>query len=407
MYVLIANPGSARARLFADAVRAESPSSRLTIIPWLSIARGEFDLAARLPHGCVLRIDSAGQDFEVERALLELGYHERCNQRGDGELIEPNAICALAEERGRILAPRQLHLGFLRALDRIEAALGTRHDIVAMTSPAAIRELFDKRVTSRLYEREGIPVPKRLDDVASVDELISRMRDAELSMVFVKVACASSASCLAIVQFSEDGLTAISTVETQGSTRYNTRKLKRYGGAAADALIGFLLGEGAIVEEHVPKTRIRTRAAERGGAGHPGPGDNFDMRVLVVAKTPAFVVGRASPHLITNLHLGGRRIAEEVLREHVDSTRWDAAMADAVKAAACHEALHVGVDMAFVARRDGHVVFEANAFGDHLNGVVKDGVGPHQFELRALARARRCTSPSDGARSSTPSPKNE
>lgn len=396
-YVAVANPGSPRARLFEEAVRAEEPEATLEIVSWLEIARGQVDLAERLPHQAALRIESAGQDPEVERALLELGHDARAAE-GAGEIVAPAELAQLGAERGRIFAPRQVHLGFLRVLERIERALAARPDVHVMTAPSAIRDLFDKRVTSALYERAGIPVPRRLDGVVSSAELSRRMLDEGVATVFVKVATSSSASCLAVVQRSGERLVAQSTVQTSGVRRYNSRRLVRYSGEPASRLVDFLVGEGAIVERLVPKARLPR-------AGSRGPGPNYDLRVLVVAGEPALVVGRASSHPVTNLHLGGTRIPEEVVRAHVDPARWDGAMNDAVRAAGCHDALYVGVDLAFVARGPGHVVFEANAFGDHLNDVSRDGLGPHRLELRAFARRRSSTSEVEGARSSTPSPK--
>jgi hypothetical protein len=251
-------------------------------------------------------------------------------------------------------------------------------------------------VTSRIYELAAIPVPHRLDGVVTSSDLHARMDEEGVGTVFVKVATASSASCLAVVQRSGDRLVAQSTVQTDGARRFNSRRLIRYEDAPARRLVDFLLAEGAIVERLVPKARLPGRG------GNPGP--NYDLRVLVVAGEPAFVVGRASSHPVTNLHLGGTRVAEEEVRATVDPDRWNLAMADAVRVASFHDALHVGVDLAFVARGRGHVVFEANAFGDHLNGVSKAGLGPHRLELRAFARLPSSMSGVAGARSSTPSP---
>lgn len=396
MFVLIANPESPRARLFQEAVSVETPGARVDVVPWLSIARGAVDLAEVLPRGALLRIESAGQDLEVERALLELGYDDRAAEgAGRGEILDATAIAKQGDERGRIHAPRQVHLGFLRALAKVEAALEARPDVRSMSSPEAIRELFDKRVTSRLYESAGIPVPQRIDGVEGAGDLADRMQALAVSTVVVKVATASSASCLAVVRLSESGLTAMSTVETAGGARFNSRKLVLHSNDAASDLVEFLLGEGAIVELFVAKERIRR-------PGAPPPGQNYDLRVLVIDGEPAFVVGRASTHPVTNLHLGGTRITEDEVRASVASDRYQAAMRDAVRAAACHDALHVGLDVAFVARGGGHVVIEGNAFGDHLNGVSKDGALPHQWELRAFERRRSSTNPTGGERSSTP-----
>ncbi|NUO54844.1 MAG: STM4014 family protein [Polyangiaceae bacterium] len=396
MFVLIANPESPRVRLFQEAVAIEMPGTRVDVVPWLSIARDRVDLREAMPPGALLRIESAGQDAEVERAFLELGYPDRAREHeGHGELLDAPAITKLGDERGRIHAPRQTHLGFLRALAKIELALEARPDVSSMSSPEAIRQLFDKRVTSRIYEEAQIPVPQRLDRVESAGDLAERMAAFAVTTVIVKVATSSSASCLAVVRLSDGGLTAMSTVETIGKVRFNSRKLVSYAREAAKDLVEFLLGEGAIVEVLVPKERIRRR-------GSQAPGQNYDLRVVVIDGEPAFVVGRASSHPITNLHLGGTRIAEEEIRASVAADRYERAMRDAVRAAACHDTLYVGLDVAFIARGGAHVVFEGNAFGDHLNDVLKDGATPHQWELRAFARRRSSTNPAAGDRSSTP-----
>ncbi len=392
-YALIANPGTRRARLFEEALRAEVPGAILTVIPWIDVVRERIDLVRALPDACVLRIESAGQNLQVEEALLTAGY-EDCAAEARSELLAPNDVASRSLEHGRIHAPRQLFHGFVRALQRVERALLARPDVRSMSTPAAIRELFDKRVTSALYERAQIPVPPRIDGIASVSELVSEMRGRSISSTFVKVATSSSASCLAVVRQRAGRLTAISTVQTIGTARYNSRRLSTYGGRAAARLVDFLLGEGSIIEHHVPKARLPVSGLR---AGH-----NFDLRVLVVAGEPAFVVGRASPHPITNLHLGGTRLDEATARSSVSDEAWDHAMKDAARAGRCHDALHVGVDLAFVARGKGHVVLEANAFGDHLNGVSRDGLDPHRFELRAFARS--VTSSDRAARSSSPSP---
>lgn len=391
-FALVANPESLRARLFREAVEAEVPGATLVMLPWAALARGEIDLTATLPQGATLRIDSAGQDLETEHALLALGRADRIAEGGDAAVFERSD-----SEHGLIRGPRQAHLGFLRALERIEAALAERPDVRVMTAPSAIRELFDKRVTSRRWEAAGIPVPRRIEPIAHPLALKEAMERDDLRSAIVKVVNGSSASCLAVVQRPERELVVMSTVELRGSRRYNSRKLRRYTGEAALAVLSFLFAEVAVVERLVPKARIRR-------AGEPGPGQGFDMRVLVVGGQPAFVVGRASSHPITNLHLGGRRISEAELRGQCDSAALDGALEDAVRAGSFYDALHVGVDVALVARGGGHVVFEANAFGDHLNGVTKDGLDPHRFELRAFAARRSCKSPPEGARSSTPSP---
>ena len=68
---------------------------------------------------------------------------------------------------------------------------------------------------------------------------------------------------------------------------------RRLGGADLDTVVGYVLGEGAIVQRGVPMAQF--------------DGQNFDVRVVCVYGRPAAAVFRLSPHPMTNLHLGGRR----------------------------------------------------------------------------------------------------
>jgi len=109
------------------------------------------------------------------------------------------------------------------------------------------------------------------------------------------------------------------------------------------------------------------------------------MRVLVIAGEPAFIVARKSTHPITNLHLGGTRAEGDRVLPVAGEAAWTAMLESASRAARCHDAFQVGVDVAFSARFKGHFVIEANAFGDLLNGVTTDGLDPYRFQIRRLS----------------------
>src|SRR5262245_52951224 len=112
-YVIVGNPENRRVTMFQEALaRQERPAAH--VVRWRDLARGE-DPAALLPAGpALVRIDSFGEDFEVTRALLARGYEDA--RATDAWAIPPNEVAALAYDHGRILAPRQEHLGFVRVL---------------------------------------------------------------------------------------------------------------------------------------------------------------------------------------------------------------------------------------------------------------------------------------------------
>jgi glutathione synthase/RimK-type ligase-like ATP-grasp enzyme len=366
-FVVVGNPENRRVAMFQEALAAQGrPLAR--VLPWRALAEpgAPARLFADLPDDAILRIDSMGEDDDVERAMLRRGEGAA---RGEGvPAIGARALAKVPREVGRILYPRQAHLGFLAVLGELAAAIRPAWRV--LQPPAAIAELFDKRVTSKKWRALGIPVPDALHDVREPDELRERMRAAGWGSVFVKVASGSSASCLAVFVVRKAGEHAITTVEDTGGARYNTRRLQRVTGKALDRLLGFLLGEGAQVERAIPKAT--------------SAGRYFDLRVLAIDGVPAFVVMRTSPHPITNLHLGGRRGDVDALRAAVPPEAWDAAMASCCAVQRASGAFHVGVDLMFEPGLRAHRVIEGNAFGDLLPNLVRDGLDVYGWQIRRL-----------------------
>jgi hypothetical protein len=389
-FVVVGIPGNRRIDLFQAALAARGLPAA-DVVGWGDvIERGAAAAIAALPdEPTVFRIDSAGEDFAVECALLKRG--EAAARAGGFEVIERAAIDALAYDRGRIVHPRQHHLGFVAVLDDLAAALADRPTWRVVQPPAAIALLFDKRATSALWRGLGIAVPDILaapevgtdeaggrrssslagDAIRDPGELRARIAGAGWDGAFVKLTCGSSASCLAYyVRDARRGDHAITTVEDTGRARYNTLKLQRVTGARLDRLLAFLLAEGAIVERAIPKARL--------------DGRYFDCRVLTIAGDPAFVVVRSAPHPITNLHLGGQRGDLGALRHRVAPAAWDAAMDSCRAVQRSSGAFHVGVDLMFEPDFATHRVIEGNAFGDLLPNLERDGLDVYGWQIRCL-----------------------
>jgi len=362
---------------FVAAARAGGVASPV-VVAWRDVVRGP-DALLDLPDPSaptVLRIDSFGQSFEVERALLARGWEDA--RRADVETVPPRALAALREDRGRVLAPRQHHLGLERVLEETASVLAERPAWRVLAPPASVRELFDKRVTSRRYAQLGVPVPRAVglgdESMTTPEALRARLAADGVERAFVKLSCGSSASCLGVYETGPGAFTT--TLERgRGGRRYNSRRLRRYVGAAADELVAWLLREGSIVEELVPKAKL--------------DGAVFDCRVLVIDRVPAFVVVRESAHEITNLHLGGRRGDPEALARAAPPGAIDAALASAVRVFDAHGCFQIGVDVAFEEGFTGHRVLEANAFGDFFPNLTgDDGRSVYEYELDALGLRR-------------------
>jgi hypothetical protein len=362
--IVLGNPANRRVTMWQDALAAQGfPPAH--VVPWIELC--EPGAPARLLNNAELvRIDSSGEDDEVERAMLRRGEPAA---RAEGvPAISAAALARIPNELGRILYPRQHHLGFLAVLAEVEAATRTAR---ALPPPSAIRELFDKLSASTRWRALGIPMPHALPRVSDPDQLREMMREREWQTVYVKLTSGSSASCLALFTHTPAREEVVTTIEDTGDARYNTRKLQRLTSRARiDRVLSFILGEGAHVERSIPKARV--------------DGRYFDLRVLAIDGVAAFVVMRTAPHPITNLHLGGLRGDVAALRERIAPDAWDAAMASCVAVQQATGAFHVGVDLMFEPDFAHHHVIEGNAFGDLLPNLERDGLDVYGWQIRRL-----------------------
>ena len=392
-YILIGNPDNRRVRLFQDELAARGHPPAIEIA-YRDLLRDPGVLDQLPDEPFLVRQDSAGEDFEVERSLLALGYHDAV--AADVDTIDPDAIAALEFDLGRILCPRQLHLGFLRLLDTLAAIYAAHPSWRILSPPPAIAELFDKRVTSRRWRELGIPVPPGLssgihgeldtdagpDRVSSPDELRQAMDERDWPAVYVKVSCSSSASCLAVYHWQrsrdvrrdsgpERGW-LMTTIEHTPGAWYNSLRIRRYREPArVDEILGFLLREGAQIEAQVAKARL--------------DGAPFDLRIVAVAGEPAHGVVRQNRHPITNLHLGGWRGDWPALEAAMPAGALDAVYHSCRRVAAASGCFSLGIDVLVEPGMARHRILEANAFGDLLPNLLRDGLSVYGWQIREAA----------------------
>jgi hypothetical protein len=369
-FLLLANPENRRVGLFQEALALEGlPPAQ--VVSWLEFLANPATLDALDDEPLAFRIDSAGENDEVERAFLDRGYEAA---RAFGcRIISPRALAALRPSLGRIIAPRQAHLGFETALDQLDDIVRRHPHWRCLAPPRDIRELFDKRATSQRYAALGIPVPEFVRGITDTSMLLERLRELGWRSAFVKMSASSSASCLAVLRLDGRTPSLHTTIEVARDGWFNTLKVRQVTGRAqVRELLDFLLAEGSQIELEIPKARL---------------GDAyFDLRVLCIAREPRFVVVRQNTHVITNLHLGGWRGDLSVLREQVNDEAWAAAMESCRQVARCYDALQVGLDLMFEPDFAHHRIIEANAFGDLLPRLELSGANVWQWQIReALA----------------------
>lgn len=321
-----------------------------------------------------VRIDAAGKSPLVERRLLALGYPAAAAEGASA--IDPDALARLPLEHGRILFPRQHHLGFLAYLERLAAVFAERPSWWVQTPVTSIAEMFDKRRTSARLSTNSIPIPDPLSSIDTPDALRAAMDARGLVRVFVKLAYASSASGLLVLRRKNGHESAMTTLKERDGGYHNARVVQRLDdGPAIDRALTFLIREGAQIEEGVPKARL--------------DGQFFDCRVIVIAGAAAFIIVRRSPHLITNLQLGGTRGDLASLRAAAGEAVIAAACATCERAAHLFRAHHVGLDLLFEPRFTAHRVLEANAFGDFFPGLTEGGRTVFDAEIDAAERHPR------------------
>lgn len=366
-YIVIGNTENRRVTMFVDEL-ARAGAPKPVVLSHHELLTQDLEPLRDIPdEPHVVRFDSCGESFDVEKALLRAGYEDAAEY--GASTLEPSEVDALEFDLGKILCPRQHHFGFERYVRRVAEVYAERPSWRVLAQPDAILQMFDKRETSALYEEHGIPVPEPVRGIESADMLRARLEDLGISSVFVKVSCSSSASCLAIYSRRADREQITTTIEMTPGGWYNSLRLRRYTSREdVDTILSFLISEGAQIEQAVSKARL--------------DGAFFDTRVVVIDGEPAFTVVRQNRHPITNLHLGGWRGDLEALRAAVPEEMARAVDETCRAVAARHAVFAFGLDILYEAGFRSHRVLESNAFGDLLPNLERDGLSVYGWQIR-------------------------
>jgi hypothetical protein len=342
-FVVVGNPSNRRVSLFCAAARAHGLAEP-TVVAWRDVAAGA---PIRIEPGSLVRIESPGEDAEVDR------------------LLRAAQTCA---EHGEIVSLAAWYRGFCSALRRIQgAAEGAR----LLNDPDQIAVLFDKRACHKRLRDNGIPVPAALESPRSYGHLMSLLDAAGWSRVFVKPVHGSSASGVIALRRHGPKVRATTSVELAGGKLYNSLRVRDYTDPALiGSIVDKLAPDGLHVERWFPKAYLDTGVA--------------DLRVVVIAGRASHVVVRTSRGPITNLHLGGRRGSLDEVRE-LAGPSYDAAMQTCERVGACFPgSLQVGVDLMFSSDWTRHAVAEVNAFGDLLPGLLVDGRDTYGAQIASV-----------------------
>jgi hypothetical protein len=365
---VVGNPDSRRVRGFAaDAQR----------LGWTVRSHSYADLARRSyspPPSGIVRLESPAECDATFRLMLRAGIEPM--EAEDRRTLSRRQIDELPLDRGEIVAPRQWYLGF-REVMRTLAARWEGATITWMSTPASLAMTFDKIACLKCWENAGLPTAKRYDGVA-IYEYLRKVVNRRHARLFIKLRYGYSAMGAVALEWRDDRVRAITTVETScgvGGERLFVSKKPRVLQDEAEiaSLIDRLGVEGIVVEEWLPKARWK---------GRP-----FDLRVVVVRGVAYHVVGRASSSPFTNLNLDAARIPQEDLVELLGASWGDVETLCSDSARQLSEAGMLGIDLLVRPGCREFALLEANGFGDYLPGLTVRGMSTWEVQLRQISAA--------------------
>lgn len=365
-----------RTRAFVAA--AQAAGAAVEVIPYTRVLSRDTPWHRALPGG-LIRLESPGRDFGVERALLQRGSSLQPDH--SFSRISLPELSTLERDPGLIFATCQWYHGWQHLLAEIAAA-GDEAGARFLNRPSEIALMFDKPACHAHLVAAGVPVPAALPPPSSFGELMEAMRRAGWRRVFLKPSYGSGANGVVAFAFSQNQMIATTAVElvTSGdnSKLYATRRLRTYRDPLMiQRLIDALCRERLHVESWVPKAGLEGRT--------------FDARVVVIGGRACHLILRCAKGPITNLHLEAQKQSEAWLAKHTGQATVDLLRATAEKTAACFpDSLCMGIDIALTPTFKRAVVLEVNAFGDLLEGVTWQGTDTYTREVQvALDRDQR------------------
>ncbi|MFF7197310.1 STM4014 family protein [Streptomyces sp. NPDC008079] len=355
-FAVVGNPENRRVGLFARAAtEAGLPAPR--VVPWRDVLR---EGGATFAADEVVRLDSPGEDAEVDRALRDMD--------------DPTRVEGSARWYARFNA-------VVRTLDG-----GRRLD-----DPDELAVLFDKRRCHRRLAEAGVPVPasptsgRAAPAVRGWADVRALMREHAMPRAFVKLAHGSSASGVLAVETAGGGrVQATTSVESADGRLHNSLRVRRITRETEiAALVDALAPDGLHIERWLPKASLHGRVA--------------DLRIVVVDGRATHAVVRTSRSPLTNLHLGGAR-GDLGAAIEAAGVRWEQALEICERAAACFPGtLCVGVDLLPAIGWRRFAVGEVNAFGDllpRLTGLPGSGAeGLDTYAAQIAAVRARAASP--------------
>jgi glutathione synthase/RimK-type ligase-like ATP-grasp enzyme len=350
---LIGNLENRRITGFAEAVESLGSQPPVLVgwnqvIQWLAEHPESRELG---PFPCPVqsvRLDSPGEDAEVADTLITLG----------GGPPQPRL------RFGEIAWLREAHLGFAGVLKQLEET-----GLDFLNGPRDIAVMFDKWQCHERFRGAGVERPRATMAPGSWSSFVERIRESDSGALFLKPLHGSSASGVCAFRWASGRYQLIAPIEMvrdeDGIVLFNTLRIRTYNSPSdIETLLGRLLPQGMIAEEWIPKAAL--------------DGQNFDLRILVIAGRARHWVIRQSRSPLTNLHLGNQRGNKEAFLKQFGETVLEQCRHLAEQATLCFPScLYAGVDI-LLDKQSRALVGEINAFGDLIPNLVHEGQSAYE-----------------------------
>lgn len=339
----------------------------------------------------LLRLESPGGSFEIERAFIALGAYDAAGEQDDSlnplpehpqlSRLSRAAALRLRELPGVLHHPHQWFKGYCRFLASLrKRAAEAMPAALWQNDPAEIALMTDKRRTQAVLRQAAIAVPRPIGGEKppfDYDSLRAKMKGDRIQRAFIKLAYGSAASGVIAYQINpvtgaEIAITTIGVERyvTRPPIYYNSGKLKRYTDTKEiAAIVNWLYRHGAYAEQWIPKSRY----------GRHG----FDIRQLVAGGEAGHAVARVSAEPMTNLHLRSERMSLQDVGLSLE-LQYEVRHIAQRTAEQFPASFSMGIDVLIAEGSGRCYIADVNPFGDLLYGVEHQGQTPYEWEMRLL-----------------------
>lgn len=346
--VVVGNPGCRRVGFWKAA--AARLGWRFGFVSYHSVFDGWHE---SLAPGTVVRVETPGRDWGTFQRLLNHGIEPALQD--NYAVLDSAATARLEYDRGRLVKPRQAHLGFIRLLSELQRQLESQR-VQLMHSAEEIAVCFDKPVCQARLEQNGVPTPRSFGSPRCYDELQNTVR--EHKRVMVKLAHGSGgAGCVAIHHSGgrTRGITTVAQVPSpEGIRLYHSKHpIPLESEVEVARLVDRLCEERVQAEAWLPKAQL--------------DGRNIDLRIVTIGGEARHTAVRCSDSVFTNLSMGNARESWTAVAAKMGANAWESVRDTcAAAAAAFPRSFTLGLDVLIRPDWKRFQVLEVNAFGDLL-----------------------------------------